>query len=96
MKLDSQRGCIIGLKHQIEILNYFYGVNFDSWLLKHSDNVSHTIQYSHMPGPEYQLVVALPTKILANTSSDKVFSLSWEKCKKAAADLDTGEPVLLR
>lgn len=49
-----------------------------------------------MPGPECQLVVALPIKILANTRSDKVFSLFWEKCKKAATDLDEGEPVLLR
>lgn len=80
----------------METLNYFYGVNFGSWLLKRSDNVSYTIQYSHMPGPECQLVVALPIKILANTRSDKVFSLFWEKCKKAATDLDEGEPVLLR
>ena len=33
---------------------------------------------------------------IANTRSDKVFSLFWEKCKKAATDLDEGEPVLLR
>ena len=62
-KLDPDiRGRIIELNHQMEIFGYFNGVKLGSLLLKHSDNVSRTIQHSYMSVADCQLVVALATK----------------------------------
>ena len=56
------RGRIIELNHQMEIFDYFNGVKLGSLLLKHSHNVSRTIQHSYMSVADCQLVVALATK----------------------------------
>ena len=62
-KLDPDiRGRIIELNHQMEIFGYFNGVKLGSLLLKHSDNVSCTMQHSYMSVADCQLVVALVTK----------------------------------
>ena len=63
MKLEPDiRGRIIELNHQMEIFDYFNAVKLGSLLLKHSDNVSRTIQHSYMSIADCQLVVALATK----------------------------------
>ena len=57
-KLDPDiRQHIIGVKYQMEMFNYFYGVNFGLFL-KHSHHLSRTIQHSHMSVAECKLVVA--------------------------------------
>ena len=90
------KGHIIGVKYQMEIFNYFLGVNLGSLLLKHSDNLSRTIQHSHMSAAECQLVVVCTTKTLAKIRSEQAFSLFWKKCQKDATELDIGKPVLPR
>lgn len=42
---------------------------------------------------ECQLVVASKTETLAKIRRVKFFLLTWEKCKKAATELDIEEPV---
>ena len=57
-------------------------------LLKHSGNLSRTIQASH--------IAELTTKTLIKVRTEEAFSLFWEKCKKAATELKINEPVLPR
>lgn len=76
--------------------NYFYGVNLGGMLLKHRDNLSRTIQTSHMSVAECQLVAALTTKTLAKVRTEESFSLFWERYKKAATELKINEFVLTR
>ena len=90
------KGRIIGVKYQMGTSDYFYGVNLGGMLFKHSENLSRAIQTSHMSSAEYQLVVALATKILTKTRIEEVFSLFWETCKKAAAELKINKLVLPR
>ena len=90
------KGCVIGVKHQMGTLDYFYGVNLGGMLLKQSDNLSRTIQTSHMPVADCQLVVALITKTLNKVRTEEAFSLFWERCKKAATELRVNGPLLPR
>ena len=90
------KGRIIGVKHQMETFDYFYSVNIGGMLLKYNDNLSHTIQTSHMSASEYQLAAALTTKTLTKVCTEEALSLFWERCKKAATELKINKPVLPR
>ena len=82
------------MKHQMGTFDYFYGVNLGRMLLKHSDNLSRTMQTLHMSAAECQLVVVLTRKTSTKVCTKEVFSLLWERCKKAATELKIKEPVL--
>ena len=47
-----------------------------------------------MSAAECQLVAALTTKTLTKVRTEEAFSLLWERCKKAATELEISEPVL--
>ena len=88
--------CIVRVKHQVVTFDYFYGVNLGGMLLKHSHNLSRTIQTLHMPTGECQLVVALTTKALTKVRTEEAFSLFWERCNEATRELKINEPALPR
>ena len=90
------KGRIIGVKHQMRTFGYFYGVNLGGMLLKHRHNLSRAIKTLHMPAAECQLLVTLATKTLTKFLTEDIFSLFWERCKKAATELRTNKPVLPR
>ena len=73
--------------------DYFYGVNIGGMLLKHSDNISHAIQTSHIFAAECQLVAVLITKTLTKLLTEEAFPLFWERCKKGATELEINELV---
>ena len=88
--------CIVRVKHQVVTFDYFFGVNLGGMLLKHSNNLSRTIETLHMPVAECQLVVALTTKALTKVRTEETFSLFWERCNEATTELKINEPVLPR
>ena len=90
------KGCIIAVKHKMGAFDYFCGVYLGEMLLKHSDNLSCTIQTLHMSAAECQLVAALTTKTLTKVLTEEAFSLFWERCRKDATELKINEPVLPR
>ena len=83
---------IIGVKHQKRTFDYFCGVNLRRMLLKHSDNLSRTIQTSHMSAAECQLVAAL----IGTKSAQKRIFLYFGKGSKKLPKLKISEPVLPR
>ena len=53
--------------------DYFYGVNQGGMLLKHSENLSRTMQTLHMSVAECQLIASLTTKTLSKVAQKKLF-----------------------
>ena len=88
------KGRMIGVRHQITTFDYFFGVNLAILLLKHSDNLSRTLQDPHVLVVECQSVTNLTISTLAKVQSDHRAALFWEKVKRAADSMGISAPVL--
>ena len=88
------KGRVIGVRHQITTFDYFFGVNLAILLLKHSDNLSRTLQDPHVLVVECQSVTNLTISTLAKVQSDQRSALFWEKVKRAADSMGISAPVL--
>ena len=67
---------------------YYFGVKLDFLLLKHSDNLSKTLQKTKLSAAEGQSVASLRAKTSEKTRTDDSFHLSWERCNNEAKDLE--------
>ena len=48
-KLDAEmKGRVLGAKYQMETIEYFYCVSLRALVLKHSDNLSKTLQHTYI------------------------------------------------
>ena len=92
MKLEWEiRAQIIGVNHQMTTFEYYFGVKLGSLLLKHSDNLSKTLQKTKLSAAEGQSVASLRAKTSEKTRTDDSFHLSWERCNNEAKDLEIGK-----
>ena len=66
---------------------YYSGVKLDSLLLKHSDNLSKTLQKTKLSAAEGQSVASLTVKTLEKMRTDDSYHLFWERRNKEAKDL---------
>ena len=74
----------------------FFGICLGELLLKHSDNLSKTLQSSKMPASEGQVIAKMTVKTLQSIRSDDKFVLFWSSVYKKATELDIDEPNLPR
>ena len=96
-KLDREiRARIIGVNHQMTTFDYYFSVKLGSVLLKHSDNLSKTLQQTNLSAGEGQTVASLTVKTLQKIRTENDFKLFWENCNTKAKQLKIGEPVLPR
>ena len=96
-KLEREiRAQIIEVNHQMTTFEYYFGVNLGSLLLKHSDNLSKTLQKIKLSAAESQSVASLTVKTLEKMRTDDSYHLFWERCNKEAKTLEIGEEVLPR
>lgn len=96
-RLDSETKCrIVGVKHQMETFQYFYGISLGVLLMKHSDNLSKTLQHSYMSAVEGQSIASMTVKTLQLMRSDEQFDLFWSSVNEKAKALDIPEPTLTR
>ena len=96
-KLEREiRAQIIGVNHQMTTFEYYFGVKLGSLLLKHSDNLSKTLQKTKLSAAEGQSVASLTVKTLEKMRTDDSYHLFWERCNKEAKTLEIGEEVLPR
>ena len=96
-KLDPEmRGRIIGVQAQMVKFEYFFGINSLQILLRHSDNLSKTLQSPKITASEGQKLSNLAMKTLISLRSDTLFNNPWERLKKEANTLGIEEPSLPR
>ena len=97
-KLDPEmKSRIIGIKHQMETFNYFFGVSLASLIFGHSDNLSKTLQHSYISAVEGQFVAKMSAvKTLQTMRSDLQFDLFWAKIIHIASEFNIDKPLLPR
>ena len=85
---------ILGVSSCMEKFDYFFGISLGELLLKHSDNLSKTLQSSKMSASEGQEVAKMASSTLQSIRSDEEFMLFWSVVSKKASELDIDESRL--
>lgn len=94
---DSEtRTRIAGVEFKMSTFPYLFGVLLGECVLKHTDNLSKTLQTSTLTAAEAHHVANLTCQTLERIRDDKSFDLFWEKALKLQSTLDVDEPVLPR
>ena len=96
VKDTEMRSRIQGVASRMTSFDFFFGVSLGELLLKHSDNLSKTLQASSMSAAEGQKVADMTISTLQSIRSDENFQLFWSLINKKASSLDIDEPVLPR
>ena len=87
---------INGVKHQMQTFDYFFGTSLGVLLMKHSDNLSKTLQHTFMSAVEGQSVCAMTVATMRVMRSDEQFEMFWNLINLKAKALELSEPLLPR
>ena len=87
---------IIGVKHQMSTFEFFIGVVIGERILKHTDNLSKTLQHKDISATEGQEVANLSMQTLQRMRDEETFNLFWTMVQQLASKYDVGEPNLPR
>ena len=94
VKDTEMKSRIIGVSIQMETFQYFYGVTLGELILRHTDNLSRTLQKSDISAAQGQEVADLTVKTLPKMRTDENFDLFWKTITRKANTLDLPEPQL--
>ena len=75
---------------------FFIGVVIGERILKHTDNLSRTLQHKDISAIEGQEVANLSVKTLQCMRDEQIFDLFWRMVQQLASKHDIGEPTLPR
>lgn len=87
---------INGVASQMRSFNYFYGVCLGHLILRHSDNLSKTLQKTDISAAEGQEVTSMTLTSLQLIRNDSNFQLFWQRVCMEAQKFDVSEPCLPR
>ena len=96
IKDSDMKARINGVASQMKGFDFFYGVSLGQLILRHSDNLSRTLQRADISAAEGQEVTRLIVTTLRSLRSESMYKLFWEKVTKIAASLGVTEPKLPR
>ena len=77
-------------------MDSFFGLVLGEMLLRHTDNLSRTLQNKKCSAAEGQAVAQMTVNAIQSTQSDAEYDLFWEKVTKMASELDVSEAKLPR
>ena len=75
---------------------FFFGIIVGERILKHTDNLSKTLQHKDLSATEGQEVADLSVRTLERMRDEQTFELFWTMVQQLALKFDVGEPVLPR
>ena len=87
---------IRGVAAQMETFDFFFGLVLGEVLLRHTDNLSRTLQNKKCSAAEGQAVAQMTVKAIQSLRNDSNYDLFWEKVMKMASEVDVEEPKLPR
>ena len=87
---------VIGVEYKFKTFQFFFRVFLGNLLLKHSDNLSKTLQSQKMSASEGQHVASMTVTTLQSLRNDDNFALFWQKIEIIKKDLDIEDPKLPR
>ena len=95
-KESDLRARLIGVGSQMTSFDFYFGVYLGEMVLRHTDNLSKTLQKKELSAAEGQQVSNLVKVTLQSMRSAECFHLFWKTLIKKAEHLNVGEPVLPR
>lgn len=87
---------LIGVKTTMDTFRYFFGLVLGARILKHTDNLSKTLQNPQLTASEGQEVAELTCKTLESIRTEKAFDLFWTNVMQLREEKGVDEPVLPR
>lgn len=90
------RARIIGVDAQMSTFDFLFGVILGQLVLRHTDNLSKTLQQKELSAAEGQTAAKMTLDTLSKMREDDAFAMFWESVNKQASDLDVDEPHLPR
>lgn len=96
VKDTEMKARVQGVAAQMMKFDYFFGVSLGLLILRHSDNLSKTMQKAHISAVEAQAVAAMTVSTLKSLRNCANFELFWKKVTSSAGDLPIDEPTLPR
>ena len=87
---------IQGVSAQMKFFKFLFGVLLGKLILRHTDNLSRTLQHKIISAAEAQEIARMTVRTLKSIRSDEAFDLFWAKVSSTAELLDVGEPHLPR
>ena len=87
---------IWGIATHMQTFGFFFGLVLGEVLLRHTDNLSRTLQKKEFPASEGQLVSGKTKTTLVGLRNETKFDDFWEKINQMAKDVDVNDPTLPR
>jgi len=94
VKDTEMKARIRGVATQMMKFDFYFGISLGLLILRHSDNLSKTMQKADLSAAEGQGVTSMIVTTLKSLRSDANFHLYWKKTTDAAANLNVDEPAL--
>lgn len=87
---------IQGVRAQMNSFDFFFGTVLGEMLLRHTDNLSKTLQDKAISAAEGQEVSSMVVRTLDKLRDDTSYDLFWSKVTRLAKDCEINEPQLPR
>ena len=95
-KDTESRARVIGVQTQMQNFEYFFGLRLGTLLLRHSDNLSMSLQAKDLCAAQAQAIAKNTASTLEKMRDDEHFDLFWSDVSQKAKALDVEEPMLSR
>ena len=87
---------IHGVAAQMKSFDFLFGTILGEMLLRHTDNLSQTLQKKTISAAEGQQVGRMVIDTLCSLRTEESYNLFWEKAATVATSVDVGEPEVPR
>ena len=87
---------IRGVAAQMSTFSFYFGLVLGEMLLRHSDNLSKTLQHEKMSAAEGQMIANMTSATLASLRNDVHYDLFWQKVIAMAKENNVEDPKLPR
>ena len=92
----EMRARIMSVRSYMETFDFFFGISLGELVLRHSDNLSRTLQSPRLSAAEGQKIIKMTVQTLESLRKEDKFDLFWTKVVKKSSDLGVQDPQVPR
>ena len=93
-KETEAKARIHGVCAQMRTFQFLFGTVLGEMILRHTDNLSQTLQNDHISAAEGQVVASMVVNTLESLRNDQHFDLFWLKVFQLVKEYDVNQPQL--